>query len=207
MNTGDDLNIDGFLDNIIASYENRIQKIQEALQSSENITNSSNILFDNVQNSLAALKSERDKLNTRLCETLAKNGSLRKKDYHNMMSGILDMVNEKEEEAGGQFLNFIESQKKITQSLKNSLLSIKDISSQDANEKIEIIKKQLSISSALYEEGKKKAIKTFSDLQQMHNKLTECLEGLLKKGNNILIQDIKELSIKLKKESINSQQI
>jgi hypothetical protein len=193
MNTRPELNIDGFFDNIITSYETRIQKIQIAFQSSENITESSHSLFDNVHNSLNDLKKERNILNSRLCETLAKNGSLRKKDYNTMMSGILGALNEKEREAERQFLNFIEAQKETAQSLKNSLLGIKDIGSQDASEKIGIIKEQLSQISKLQEMRKETVMKTFMDFQQMHNRIMECLENLLEKGDHILIQDIKKI--------------
>ena len=159
MSTLAELNFDGFFDNIITSYETRIQKIQTAFQSSENITESSYSLFDNVHNSLNDLKKERDILNSRLCETLAKNGSLRKKDYNTMMSGILSALEEKEKEAESQFLDFIEAQKETAQALKNSLLGIKDITSQDANEKITIIKEQLSHISKQQEMRKETVMK------------------------------------------------
>jgi len=194
------LNIDGFFDNIISSYETRIQKIQTAFQSSENITESSHSLFDNVQNSLNDLKKERDILNSRLCVNLAKNGSLRKKDYNTMMSGILRALDEKEREAERQFLNFIEAQKETAQSLKNSLLGIKDITSQNTNEKITVIKEQLSQISKLQEKRKETVMKTFMDFQQMHNRMMECLENLLEKGDHILIQDIKKVIDQINKE-------
>lgn len=187
------LNINGFFDNIITSYETRIQKIQTAFQSSEKITESSYSLFDNVHNSLTNLKKERDLLNSKLCETLAKNGSLRKKDYNTMMSGILDALNEKEKVAESQFLLFIEAQKETAQSLKNSLLDIKDITSQDSSEKITIIKEHLYQISKLQEKRKETVMKTFMDFQQMHNRMMECLGNLLEKGEQILIQDIKNI--------------
>lgn len=193
MNTRPDINIDGFFDSIINSYESRIQKIQTAFQSSENITESSHSLFDNVHSSLNDLRKERDLLNSRLCETVAKNGSLRKKDYNTMMSGILNTLDEKEKEAESQFLIFIEAQKETAQSLKNSLLGIKDITSPDVNEKITIIKEQLSQISKLQEMRKETVMKTFMDFQQMHNRMMECLENLLEKGDHILIQDIKKI--------------
>ena len=193
MSTRPELNIDGFFDNIISSYETRIQKIQTVFQSSENITETSHSLFDNVHNSLNELKKERDILNSRLCETLAKNGSLRKKDYNTMMSGILGALDEKEREAESGFLTFIEAQKETAQSLKNSLLGIKDITSQDDCEKITIIKEQLSQISKLQEMRKETVMKTFMDFQQMHNRMMECLENLLEKGDHILIQDIKKI--------------
>lgn len=200
MSNQPDLNIDGFIDNIISSYEARIQKIQTAFQSSENITESSHSLFDNVHNSLNDLKKEQDLLNSRLCETLAKNGSLRKKDYNAMMAGILSTLDEKEKEAESQFVNFIEAQKEIAQSLKISLLDIKDITSPDAIEKIKIIKEQLAQISKLQEQGKETAMKSFLDFQQMHNRMMECLESVLKKGDHILIKDIKSIKNQLIKE-------
>jgi len=200
MRTQQALNIDGFFNNIITSYETRIQKIQTAFQSSENITESSHYLFDNVHNSLNDLRKERDNLNSRLCETLAKNGSLRKKDYNSMMAGILSVLDEKERVAESQFLSFIEAQKETAQSLKNSLLGIKDITSPDASEKIILIKEQLSQISQLQEMRKEAVMKTFMDFQQMHNRMKECLEHLLEKGNHILIQDIKKVKDQIIKE-------
>lgn len=192
MNTQSELNIDGFLDNIITSYETRIQKIQEVFQSTENITESSHSLFDNVQNSLNELKKERDILNSRLREHLAKNGSVRKKDYNTIMSGILTVLNEKEKEAERQFLNYIEAQKETAQSLKNSLLGIKDITSENTSDKIITIKKQLSQISKKQEKEKETVMKTFTDFQQMHNRMIGGLESLLEKGDQIQIQDIRK---------------
>ncbi|MCX6306115.1 MAG: hypothetical protein NT040_14225 [Bacteroidetes bacterium] len=195
-----ELNIDGFFNNIITSYENRIQKIQTAFQSSEYITESSHSLFDNVHNSLHDLKKERDIMNSRLCETLAKKGSLRKKDYNAMMSGILCALDEKERAAESLFLSFIEAQKETAQSLKASLLGIKDIASQDATEKINIIKDQLSQVSKLQESRKETVMKTFLEFQHMHNRMMECLEGLLEKGDHIRIEDIKIVKNQIIKE-------
>jgi hypothetical protein len=200
MNSQPELNIEGFFDNIITSYENRIQKIQTAFQSSENITESSHFLFDNVHNSLNELKKEREILNIRLCETLAKNGSLRKKDYKTMMSGIMDAIDKKEKEAENRFLNFVESQKETAQLLKNCLLEIKDINSPDANKKITFIKEQLSQISKQQEMRKEIVMKTFMDFQQMHNRLMTCLENLLEKNDHILIQEIKKIKDRILKE-------
>ncbi|MEI8004957.1 MAG: hypothetical protein WCI48_02030 [Bacteroidota bacterium] len=201
MSTQPDINLDAFFENIITSYESRIQKIQTAFQSSENITESSHTLFDDVHHSLNDLKKERDTLNSRLCETLAKNGSLRKKDYNTLMAGILSALDEKEKEAESQFLTFIEDQKETVQSLKNSLLGIKDIRSLDAGEKISIIKEQLAEVSKLQETRKETVIRTFLDFQQTHNRMKECLEHLLEKGDQLIIQDIKKVKAQIIQEN------
>lgn len=200
MNTQPELNIDGFFDNIISSYETRIHKIETAFQSSENIAESSHLLFDNVHSSLNDLRKERDLLNTKLCETLAKNGSLRRKDYNTMMSGILCALAEKEKEAETQFLSFIEAQKETAQSLKTSLLGIKDITAPDVTEKIKEVKLQLLLISELQEKRKETVMKSFSDFQKLHNRMIECLNKLLSKGDHIHINDIKKIKDLLIKE-------
>jgi hypothetical protein len=202
MKANTKIDLDSFFGNIITSYEDRIQKIQTAFQSSENISESSHYLFDNVHNSLINLKKERDHISSKLCETIAKNGSLRKKDYNTMMSSILNILDEKEREAESQFLNYIEIQKKTTQSLKDSLLGIKDITSEDTNEKVSIIKEQLNQISKLQETRKDTVMKTFTDYQQMHNRMMECLENILEKGNNIMIKDIRNIKEQIIKEMI-----
>ena len=200
MNTQPELNIDGFFDNIINSYETRIQKIQTAFQSSENITESSHFLFNNVHSSLNDLRKERDLLNSRLCEILAKNGSLRQKDYNTMMSGILCALDEKEKDAGTQFLSFIEAQKETAQALKTSLLGIKDITSPDVTEKINLVKVQLSRISELQETRKETVMKSLSDFQKLHNRTIESLNNLLCKGDQIHVNDIKKIKDQLIKE-------
>lgn len=139
-------------------------------------------------------------INSRLCETMAKNGSLRKKDYNTMMAGILSTLDEKERAAENLFLNFIEAQKEAAKSLKNSLLDIKDITSRDAGEKIAIIKDELSQISKLQEVRKEIILKTYIDFQCLHNKIMESLEGLLEKGDQIRIEDIKNVRNKIIKE-------
>lgn len=191
MSTASEINLNGFLTDITTSYENRIQKIQTAFQSSENITESSHLLFDNIQKFLNNLKKEREILNSRLSETLAKNGSLRKKDYNLMMTDVLDLLDKKELETENQFLNFIKDQKETTQSLKNSLIEVKDINAKETKEKISIIKEQLSQISKLQGMRKEAVIKSFTDFQQMHNRIMEYLGNLLKNGDNVQIKDIK----------------
>ena len=197
MHTRTDLNIDGFIDNILSSYESRVQKIQTAFQSSETITESSHNLFDHVHHSLSDLKKERELLNARICESLAKNGSLRKKDYNNLMSGIISTLDEKEKAAEDLFLGFIEAQKETAQSLKNSLLQMKDLSGSDSGETITKIKEQLSQITKMQEMRKEVVISTFLDFQQMHNRMIQCLESILEKGEHLLVKDIKNILIKV----------
>ncbi len=207
MNIQPELILDDFVGNIITSYETQIQKIQTAFQSSETIAESSHSLFENVHHSLYGLKRDREILNSRICESLAKNGSLRKKDYNTMMSCILESLDEKEKEAECQFSAFIEAQKEVAQALKNGLLTLGDITSPDAHEKITLIKEQLSQISQLQETRKEKVIKTFTDFRQMHYRMMICLEHLLENGDHIQVKDIKKVKYQIIKDIYSIGQV
>lgn len=200
MNASPKLDIDSIFENIISSYQDRIQKIQTAFQSSESITETSYSLFDNVQASLDELKKDRDLINYQLCETLAKNGSVRKKDYNTMMSGILEMLDKNEKEAEMLFISFIESQKETAQSLKNSLLGLKDIDPGETSKKIESIKDELSQILKLQEMRKDTVMKTFIEFRSLHKKVMDYLQNLLEKGSQIKAKDIKSIQHKLLSE-------
>jgi len=200
MNTQLELNLNVFFDNIITSYEARIQKIHTAFQASENLTESSHTLFNNVHNHINLLKKERNLLNSKLSETLSKNGSLRKKDYNTIMSDILNIIDKKESEAQHQFFTFIEAQKETAQTLKNSMLGLKDISSHDIEGKITTIKDQLAQLSKQQEIRKEAVMNSFMNFQHVHQLLTECLENLLKNSNTIQINDIKSVKNQIIKE-------
>ncbi len=191
MNTEPKLALNSYFETVINSYEDQIQKIQMVFQSSEIITESSHTLSAYVHDSLKELKKERESLNSRLCETLARNGSLRKKDYNKMMSDILNVLDKQEWEAEQKFFDFIESQKEIAQLLKNSLLCLKDIDTQDASDKIASIRKQLSSISNLGEKRKEMVLKSFMDFQKIHIKTMGCFKNLLEKDGKIMAKDIK----------------
>jgi hypothetical protein len=188
------------LEGVINFYDDRIRKIKTAFQSSEDITESTHLIFANVQNSLNSLKKERETLNSKLSQAMAKNGSLRIKDYNIMMSDVLDLFNEKELDTERQFFSFIEELKEATQSLKNRLLDIKDADYQQTSKKITIIKEQVSQITELQGSRKEKVIKSFTDFQQMHNRVILNLGDLLKKGENVQVKDIKFIKNKIIRE-------
>ena len=150
-------------ENYADSGEVRIQKIQNAFQTSENIKESCHFLVDSVEESLEYLKERRIDVSSKLCDALAKKESLRKKDYNSIMDDIYRMLDEKENNAKSQFINFIEDQKEFTQSLKNIIVNITDYSTTDSTDKITVLKEELSQIAEIQEKRKESVIKTLTD--------------------------------------------
>ncbi|MEI8338270.1 MAG: hypothetical protein WCF92_03975 [bacterium] len=173
------------------SDKDRILKIQNAFQCSENIKESCHFLVENIENSLDYLKERRTDVSTRLCEALAKKESLRKKDYNTIMTDIYILLDEKENNAKNQFFAFIEDQKIFTQSLKNIILNISEYKTMDSADNNELLKAELLQIAKIQEERKETVIKVLKDFQEIHKKVMGYFESLLEKGDVISIRDIK----------------
>jgi len=190
------------VESVSHAEEVRIQDIQNAFQSSENIKESCHFLVDSVENSLEYLKERRTVVNSRLCEALAKKESLRKKDYNSIMDDIYSMLDEKENNAKNQVINFIDDEKEFAQSLKNIIVNITDYSTAESKDKNNTLKEELSQIAEIQEKRKEAVIKVLTDFQETHKKVMEYLESLLEKGENITIRDIKNAKHLISKELI-----
>ena len=184
------------------SDRDRILKIQNAFQCSENIKESCHFLVENIENSLDYLKERRNDVSTKLCEALAKKESLRKKDYNAIMNDIYILLDEKENNAKNQFFAFIEDQKIFTQSLKNIILNISEYKKTDSADNNEMLKAELLQIAKIQEERKESVIEILKDFQNIHKRLMAYFESLLEKGDNISIRDIKNAKYILGKKLV-----
>lgn len=180
-------------ESLIQSYETRIQNIESVFCKSDDLTQSSYTLLQDFTSSIKNYRAERDTINSLLQENLAKNVSLRKKDYNRMMSDILDKLDEKEQEAEKQFKQFIEEQKAMTQFLKKGVFEIKDHIQENNRERIKVFREELDRISTELEAKKELVIQEFFDYQQMHRLIIEKLKMLLAKGDQVFVHDVKEV--------------
>lgn len=186
-------NTNDFIENLITSYESRIRNIEIVFNQSDAINESSFSLLKNFGNSLNDYKTERETINSRLRDNLAKNGSLRKKDYDRMMERILNELYEKEVKAENCLHQFIEDQKAMTEFLKIRIFEIKDNLRQDNTEEIKAFRQELSRISCKLEIKKKIFIQQFMECQHLHQKVIGNFKMLLSKGDHIAIRDVKEI--------------
>jgi uncharacterized protein YoxC len=149
---------------LIASYDDRVDAI--------------GAIIDNTYQALDDFKDKRAKLSGELKETLAKRGSLRKKDFDRMMNGILLSQEEKEKEVKQSLKNFIGEQKKEARELKDAL----------TKGEVERIKKaQIGIEKGVAEI--KGSLKDFCEQQET---LTDQLRKLLTKGEDLKIKELQD---------------
>jgi len=186
-----------FIETILTSFEERIQKIEAAFSTSEAVYDSSNVLMTDFQQSMLELRNERTQLNAMLRENLAKKGSMRKNDYDCFMEDIFLLLNEKEKEAENQFYKYIGDQKQMVLFLRQGILDIKGIEQENHKDKIAAFKSMLDTTLVEQQLSKERAIAKFEEFHHLQKKITSKFKELLDQEHIVFGQDIKNIKTQL----------
>lgn len=172
------------VEEIISSYENRIESI-------ESIFESTTELLENSQNFLIDSRKDREKINAQLRENLAKNESLRKKDFDNMMQEILPPGDQKEKQIKDLLKSYFNEQREMAHILKNNLTEFKDLLAKGETQRIKNFQQTFKEIIAKQDERKAEVAAKLKEFQEDQKLLAERLKELLAKGSQLRIRDLK----------------
>jgi uncharacterized phage infection (PIP) family protein YhgE len=184
---------ENILESVISSYESRIQSIEAFFEAAGQI-------FQDFQESLLSTRAEREKINGQLRESLARNGSLRKKDFDRMMGVISSYLDESEQEIrqlSGKYLN---EQTKLVQQLREGLRKFKDALTEGQAEKVKELQTLIKEIISKQEESKKEVTSKLKEFQQGQQQTSEMLKELLAKGKKLRIRDFKAMLAEFEKQ-------
>lgn len=180
-------------DNIVSSYETKIRSVGA-------IFNTTHQLLHTFQNSFLDARQEREKLKAQLRENLAKNGSLRKKDFDNMMQEILSSQERSESRVRDLLNSYLNGQQEMAHTLRGNLAKIKDAlakgEAQRAGEFQAVIKDIL----AEQEERKQEATFKLKEFQKEQQEIANRLGELLAKGTELRVKDLKSMLAEFKQQ-------
>lgn len=159
-------------DEIVSSYQSRISEVAA--------------IIDNTHQLLEDFKTKRNEMSNQLKETLAKEESLRKKDFDNMIGEILSHQDEREQQVKGLLKTFFEEQKEIAETIKKNL-------SEGQKVRINDFKKMLQDIQARQKARENEVSTTLKEFQEDYKETAESLRSLLNKGEAIRIKDFKEM--------------
>jgi len=170
---------------VVFSYESRISEV--------------GIIIDNTYRILEEFKTKRNEMRDQLKESLAKEGSLRKKDFDIMMKETLSRQDEREKQVKDLLRNFLEEQKEVAQTIKKNLA---ENLVEDEKVRIDDFKKMLQDIQTSQKVGENEVNMMLKEFQKEHKEMVESLRTFLDKGEAIRIKDFKEMI-----KNIRSRQI
>ena len=130
------LNVTHVVEGIISSYEEKLQSISFIIDNTQ-------MVLGEFQESMSHAKEEKEALNVRLRDILARNESLRKKDFDVMMNTILVSQDDGEREVRNLLHNYLDEQGEMARQLKGNLGTFKDDLNKDDIGRINEFRKML----------------------------------------------------------------
>ncbi len=177
---------ESILENIISSYEIRIQSIEAFFEATGQI-------FQDFQESLLDTRAEREKINSQLKDSLARNGSLRKKDFDRMMGVISSHLDQSEQEVRQLSQKYLGEQTKLVQQLKQGLRDFKDALTQGQSQRVKELQSLIKEILTKQGENKNKVTSKLKEFQQGQKQTSKMLRDLLGKGEELRIRDFKAM--------------
>jgi len=181
------------LEDIISSYEITIQSVEAFFETAHQIvTGLEDLIFDTRQ--------EREKINDQLRDSLAKNHSLRKKDFDSMVIVICSHQNQEEQEVRNLSTAYLNEQGNLIQELRKSLRSLTDALGKSEAGRVKEFQALMKEIFAKQEKKKEEVIFKLKEFQRKQQETAEMLKNLLAKGRELRIKDLKLMLAEFKRE-------
>ncbi|MCL5771867.1 MAG: hypothetical protein M1479_06300 [Actinobacteria bacterium] len=179
------------VENIISSYEARVESIGI-------IFDTTHKLLQGFQDSFIDTKHEREKLTAELRENLAKNKSLRRNDFDNMMQDILSTQDKREKEVRILLNSYLNEHKKMVQALSGNLEKFKSSITEGEIQRVKEFQNVIKKILGRQEERKEEVTSRLKEFQKEQKEMAKRLKELLSKGKELRIKDLKSMLKELK---------
>ena len=179
--------------NVIASYESRVQNVEALFETTHQI-------LHGLQESVLDTRQEREKVNKQLRETLAKNGSLRKKDFDSMISVISSCQDQEEREVRDLSKNYLSEQTDLVHQLRERLKQFRDALAKGEAQRVKEFEMAIKEIFAEQERRKEEVIAKLKEFQQEQQETAKMLRNLLAKGRELRIRDLKSMLAEFQKQ-------
>ena len=181
----------GIAENILSAFEARIQSLGD-------IFDTTHLLLRGFQDSFLDTKQEREKFSAELRENLAKNDSLRKKDFDDMMRDILATSEAREKEVRNLLDGYFSEQKEMARVLRENLSKDNEALAKGEAGRINEFQAMIKEILAKQEARKEEVTSSLKEFQVEQQEMAKRLKELLAKGSQLCIKDLKIMLKKFK---------
>lgn len=165
-------NMKKIAEDIVFSYQSKISEVA--------------MIIDNTSQLLEDFKTQRNEMSNQLKETLAKEESLRKKDFDNMMQDIVIQQDGREKRIRNLLKSFFDEQKEIAEAIRKNLTGEEKI-------RIDDFRKRLKDIQARQKARENEVTMALRQFLAEYKQMAESLRSLLNKGETVRIKDFKEM--------------
>ena len=179
------------LDDIISPYEARVQSVETLFE-----TTCQFLL--GFQDSVLDTRQERERINNQLRDGLAQNGSLRKKDFDNMVSVISLQQDRQEREARALSKNYLNEQTNLVHELREGLQQFRDGLARGEAKRIKEFQTVIREVFIKQERRRQEVVWKLKEFQKEQEETARMLKDLLARGRELRTSDLKSMLAEFK---------
>jgi hypothetical protein len=177
------LDSENLVEGVFCSYEARIQSVECLLETARSV-------LENFDNSILDVRSEYEQVSEQLRENLAKNGSLRKKDFDTMMRVMSTDQEQRGREVRDLSKQYLDEQTQLVRELRGRVHDFTDALA--GGEPAQVTEHHQAITD-LFTKQQQHSIDIVTQLkesQQQQQETAGMLRDLLAKGRELRIKDL-----------------
>ena len=173
--------------------ENMKNIAEEVLRFYESSIDKVSTMVNNTNRILGEFRVERATANSTLKDSLAKEKSLRKKDFDNILDEMIPFHNEKEEQIKTTLNDFLNEQRKAAETIKKKISSNEKIRFDEFREMLNKIQGD--------RENREKEVRTMlQEFQMEYKRMGEALQNFLKMDKSVRIRDVRNMMKDFRRE-------
>ena len=187
------LNSENFVDGVFGSYEARIQGVERFLDTARSV-------FENFDHSLLNERHEYEQISEQLRDNLARNGSLRKKDFDSMMRVMSADQDRRGQEVRDLSRGYLDEQTELVRELRRRLHEFTDALAEGRI--VEVTEHHEAITDLFkrQQQHSDDVVARLRESQEQQQQTAGMLRELLAKGRALRIQDLKAMLAKFKRQ-------
>jgi len=184
---------EGVLEDVISSYEMRIQSIETLFDATCQV-------FEGFQDSVVNTRLERDKINDQLRENLARHESLRRRDFDCMMNSVFAHMDQSEQDIRSLAKRYLNDQSELVHQLREELTSFTQALVRGQGPEVEVWHAHITEILSKQDENKVEVTAELNELQQGQQQTSKMIKDLLDKGEALRLRDFKTMLCEFKKQ-------
>jgi hypothetical protein len=184
---------ENLVDNVFTSYEARIRSVECFLDTASSV-------LENFDDSLLHVRGEYEQISEQLRDNLAKNGSLRKKDFDSMMRVVVADQDCRGQEVRELSRRYLEEQTELAHELRGRLRDFTGALAQGEPAKVTENHQAIMDLFTRQQQRSEDVVTRLKESQKKQQETAGMLRGLLAKGRELRINDLKSMLTEFKRQ-------
>lgn len=187
------LDNENLVDNVFASYEARIRSVECFLETARSV-------LESFEESLLRVRGDYEQISEQLRDTLAKNGSLRKKDFDGMIGVVMADQDRRGQEVRDLSRRYLDEQTQLTHELHGRLRGFTSALAEGEAAKVTEHHQAITDLFAKQQRHGEDVVTRLKESQKAQQETAGMLKGLLAKGRELRIRDFKSMLAEFKRQ-------